>query len=132
MNSALRAIIALSLAVWLPLLMLGGCAGRQQQAAVQPAADGSVVIKASSFTFEPNTIVARRGDTLLFVVENTSGSSHNFSVKDPAGKAILSMDLPGKSTQRAKITFTEPGMYEIYCDKPFHSTMGMTGRIEVK
>lgn len=123
----LRTVLAVSILV----LLLGGCAG-QQQAAVQPTTDGSVVIKAGNFKFEPNTVVARRGDTVTFVVENTSGGSHNFSIKDPAGKVILSMDLPGASTQRAKVTFTEPGVYEIYCNKPFHPTMGMTGRIEVK
>ncbi|MEW5746281.1 MAG: plastocyanin/azurin family copper-binding protein [Nitrospirota bacterium] len=117
-------------------LFFTGCSGARSAGppvTVTPAAgESSLLIKASSFRFEPNTIIVQRGDTVLFLIENTSGSTHNFSLKDPSGTLLLNIDLPGRTTQRAKVTFTEAGDYEFYCDKPFHPAMGMKGRIEAR
>lgn len=56
---------------------------------------------------------------------------HNFSIKDPRGVTMESVDVPGKKTIRVKISLLEPGTYEFFCDMPFHPTLGMRGHFEV-
>ena len=114
------------------LLMSMACAGQQPLVTLGPA-KGEVVLdmKASDFKFEPNNIKTFKGDLIVFRVENTSGTGHNFTVKDPHGRALQSMALPPKETVEIRITLSETGIYEFYCDKPFHSGFGMKGRVEV-
>lgn len=114
------------------LLLLPACAGRQQQVAVGPEAGENVVaMSASSFEFEPNNIRAREGDEVVFRITNTSGTGHNFTIRDPQGNILQSVELPEKKTVDVRIRFAESGMYDFYCDKPFHPTLGMKGRVEV-
>jgi uncharacterized cupredoxin-like copper-binding protein len=42
------------------------------------------------------------------------------------------VDLPPKETVTIEIALQESGTYEFYCDLPFHATLGMKGKIEVK
>ena len=70
-----------------------------------------------------------RGDTLVFEIANTSSTTHNFTIKDPGGRIIESVDLPGKKSVSVEIPLPEAGTYEFYCDKPFHPAMGMKGRV---
>jgi plastocyanin len=95
------------------------------------AGDKAVMITASSFKFEPNVIQAQRGDVLALKIENVSDGAHNLTIKDPRGDIVKSVDLPARETVHLVVDFPEAGVYEIYCDKPFHDTMGMKGRIEV-
>ncbi|HEX8949908.1 MAG TPA: cupredoxin domain-containing protein [Dissulfurispiraceae bacterium] len=118
------------LCISIGVFMFSGCARLQPPVTVQPQAGAStIVVKASDYKFEPNNIKVRQGEPVVFVVENLSDKKHNFSVKDPSGKSVVSVDLPPKSTERTKVTFVSPGAYELYCDEPFHSTLGMKGKI---
>ncbi len=114
------------------LLMTMACAGQQPLVTLGPA-KGEVVlgVKASDFKFEPNNIKAFKGDIIVFRIENTSGTGHNFTVQDPQGRALQSVALPQKETVEIRVALSEAGIYEFYCDKPFHSGFGMKGRIEV-
>ena len=113
------------------LLLLQACGGQQHQVAVSPGeGEKTLVVKASSFTFEPNNIKAFSGDVILLKIENTSGSSHNFTIKDPQGNVLQSTVLPAGKTTDVEIMLPKKGMYDFYCDKPFHSAFGMKGRIE--
>ncbi len=114
------------------LLTLAACASQQPLVTIGPAKGEAVVeVKASSFRFEPNNIKAYKGDVLVFRIENTSGSEHNFSVKGPDGSIIQSVVLPAGQTTQARIPLTATGTYEFYCDKPFHSGFGLKGQIVV-
>ncbi len=114
------------------LLMSMACAGQQPLVTLGPA-KGEVVLdmKASDFKFEPNNIKAFKGDVIVFRIENTSGSGHNFTVKNPQGSVLQSVALPPKETVEIRIALSQTGIYEFYCDKPFHSGFGMKGRVEV-
>lgn len=114
------------------MLMVTACAGQQPPVTLGPA-KGEVVLamKASDFKFEPNNIKAFKGDVIVFRVENTSGTNHNFTVKDAQGRLLQSTALPSKETVEIRVALAETGIYEFYCDKPFHSGFGMKGRIEV-
>ena len=114
------------------VLLIPGCASRQPQVgAVIVQGEKTIEMKASSFNFEPNNIRASQGDTIILNVTNISGNKHNFTIKDPNGKILQSVDLLPNKTEHVKISFPEKGTYTFYCDKPLHSTMGMTGSIEV-
>ncbi len=114
------------------LLLVAACASQQPLVTIAPSKGETVVaVKASDFNFEPNNIKAHRGDVIVFQIENISGSGHNFTAKDPQGHTVQSVSLPSKETVRVKITLSETGTYEFYCDKPFHSTFGMKGQILV-
>jgi len=114
------------------LLMLAACASQQPLVTIGPDKGEAVVgVKASDFKFEPNNMKAYKGDVIVFQIENISGSGHNFTVKDPQGYTVQSVNLPSKETVQVKISLSETGTYEFYCDKPFHSSFGMKGQIVV-
>jgi len=115
-------------------LLLSGCAGHKQAINVAAAPDQkvNVQIKARNFAFDPAVIVAQKGETLILQVTDVSGEAHNITVKDPSGKVIGETDVPGHQTITLEVPLVTAGVYPFYCDKPFHSTLGMKGRIEVK
>jgi len=49
-------------------------------------------------------------------------------LRDGSSKAWIYR--PNK-TAEIRITLSEAGEYNFYCDKPFHSSFGMKGQIEV-
>ncbi len=114
------------------LLFILGCASRQPQVeAVLTQGEKTIDMKVSSYEFKPNNIKANQGDTIVLNITNISGSQHNFTIKDPGGKIIHNVELLPNKTEHVRITFTEKGTYDFYCDKPFHPTLGMKGRVEV-
>jgi plastocyanin len=116
------------------LLFLSGCAGREQVVNVTapPGQKAHVQMKASNFAFDPDVIVAQKGDILVLAVTNVSGEEHNLTVKDPSGSVVKSEDLPAHQTITVEVPLQAAGVYPFYCDKPFHTALGMKGRIEVK
>ncbi len=117
------------------LVLLSGCAGSKKMVNVAAAPAGQKVdveMKASNFAFDPGRIVARKGDTLVLHVTNTSGEKHDITVKDPSGKIVASEDLPSRQTVTVEIPLPTAGVYPFYCDIDFHAGLGMKGRIEVQ
>lgn len=110
--------------------LLFSCAGRQPQVDVGGQGEKAITINANSFSFEPNNIKAKQGDTIVLNITNTSKSAHNFTIKDPGGKILQSVDLPPRQTVPVTVNLTENGKYDFYCNKPFHPTMGMKGSIQ--
>jgi plastocyanin len=112
--------------------MIAGCAGLQEQVVLAPESMEQVVaMKASSFSFEPNNLKAYVGDTLIFKVQNLSGIGHNFTITGLGGEIVAEVDLPANETTEVKVGFKEAGTYKYYCDKPFHTTLGMQGQVVV-
>jgi len=109
-------------------LIAAGCAGSSVVLTVTPG-ESVVNIKASSFEFNPGIIMAQQGDRLTLAIENISGSEHNITVKDPAGQVLVTKDLPAHETIRIEVPLSQAGEYLFYCDKPFHPTFGMKGRL---
>ncbi len=113
------------------IFLAAACAARQPLVTVGPGKGQAVAITASDFKFVPNNIKAYKGDVLLLKIENTSGTGHNFTIKDPGGNTLQSVPLPSKETVTVKVELADSGTYEFYCDKPLHSTLGMKGWIQV-
>jgi plastocyanin len=116
------------------LLLLAGCAGQKRTVNVATPAEEKVQVqmKASSFHFDPDVIVARQGQTLVLNVTNVSGERHNLTVKDPAGTIMKSQDIPGHASITMEVPLATAGVYPFYCGIDLHTTLGMKGRIEVK
>ncbi|MGO9379586.1 MAG: cupredoxin domain-containing protein [Dissulfurispiraceae bacterium] len=113
------------------LFMLSACAGLQQQVTVDSIeGDKTITMEVGSFKFTPNNIKAYQGDKVAINIVNVSDAGHNFTLEDPQGQIIRSVDLPSKQTVKVRVTLTEAGEYVFYCDKPFHSSFGMKGQIE--
>jgi len=114
------------------VLLLAGCVSLQPQVALSEKESEKVVeLKAESFKFGPNNIRAFEGDTILFRIENSSDSAHNFTITNPQHQILKSVALPAKKSVDINVSFGEPGVYEFYCDKPLHSSFGMKGQVEV-
>jgi len=113
-------------------LLFSACAALQRQVTVDHTKkERTVTMKASNFKFEPNNIFTYRGDTINFELENVSGSEHNFTMTDPAGGVLQSVDIPAGKTAAIAVTFSEAGIYHFHCDEFLHSFFGMKGQVEV-
>ena len=58
-------------------------------------------------------------------------SEHNFTLTDPEGAVIEDVNISRDKTIEIKVTFSEAGIYKFYCNRPFHSALGMKGQVEV-
>ena len=121
------------LAIWaVTILLLAVCMSLQPQVALGEEKSEKVVeMKADSYKFEPNNVKISEGETVLFRIENISNSTHNFTIKDPQKEILKSETLPAKKTTDIKVSFAAPGVYDFYCSKPFHPSLGMKGQVEV-
>jgi len=114
-------------------VLFSACAGLQTQVTVDHSRKKvrTVSMKASNFNFEPNNILTYRGDTIKFEVENIGSSEHNFTIADPTGNVLQSVDIPAGKTVNIAVNFSETGIYHFHCDEFLHSFFGMKGQIEV-
>jgi len=112
--------------------MLVGCSGLQKQV-VQSAETMELVVEmqASSFSFEPNNLKVYTGSVLLFKIQSLSDISHNFTINGSEGEIIKDVALPANEMTEVRVKFMNPGTYRFYCNKPFHSTLGMKGQAVV-
>ncbi|MGW8223281.1 MAG: cupredoxin domain-containing protein [Syntrophobacteria bacterium] len=114
-------------------LTLVGCAGKGTVLEVPVGmGEATVSMKASSFAFDPAVIKANQGDILILKVENIANIEHNLTIKNPEGAILHSVTLPAGKTVTVSVSLSEVGVYSYYCDHPMHTTLGMSGRIEVK
>ena len=112
---------------------LVGCAGSGKvQTAAPMSSGGSIItIEAGNHKFSPNEIRVEKPGLLAIEVKNVSGSEQNFTLKDLRGKILKSVELHPGGSVIVNVELPEPGVYTFYCDKTFHSTLGMHGQIVV-
>ena len=68
---------------------------------------------------------------LAIEIKNASGSEQNFTLKDPHGNVLTNKNISSGGTVIVNVELPGPAVYEFYCNKTFHSTLGMKGRIIV-
>ncbi len=112
-------------------VLAAACATVQQKPMVLEPGEKTLMIKAENFKFEPNLIKAHQGDVLTIKMESGASTEHNLTIKTPQGDTMTSVEIPAKGTVSVTVNLTETGTYHFYCAKPFHSTFGMKGQIEV-
>ncbi len=125
--SGIRSLHVLPL---LAALAFAGCAtsGPATRVAV---GSGPIAMRAGDFMFEPRDLQVKGTGTLTLRITNESGTPHDFTLKDPAGRVITKVELPANQTTTATVDLPAPGIYKFDCTKPLHAALGMTGRIVV-
>ncbi|MHC1728854.1 MAG: cupredoxin domain-containing protein [Syntrophobacteraceae bacterium] len=113
-------------------IAMAGCAGGKAQTAAPMSSGGSLIsIEAGSYKFSPNTIRVEKTGTVALEIKNISGSGQNFTLKDPRGKLITSIDIRSGATFISNVELTERGTYEFSSNKKLKAGLGMKGRIIV-
>ena len=112
---------------------LTGCAGKGKVQTAAPMSSGGsmITIEAGSHKFSPNKIRVEKPGLVAIEVKNVSGSQQNFTLKDLRGKILKSVDPHPGGSVIVNVELPEPGVYRFYCNKTFHSTLGMHGQIIV-
>lgn len=122
----------LNLWVCLLFLILSACAQKTTVVTVVPGEGKQVItIRASDYSLMPTVIRAHHGDHLLLQVTNAVATAHNLTIENPAGEIVRSVELGAGESVEIPLDLTEGGTWKFYCNKPFHETLGMSGRIEV-
>ncbi len=112
-------------------LALAGCASAPLTKAEVTPGGAPLAMKASNFSFDPDSISVHGTGTLTLSITNTTGTGHNITVDDPAGKVIDSAEIPPNAVITTQVTFTTPGDYYFFCNHPFHADLGMKGHFIV-
>ncbi len=112
-------------------LSVGACGKLQKPILPTTGQESVVMVEANDYSFVPNHFQTYQGTSIVFTIQNTSGSGHNFTIKDPGGKILQSADVAPQKSVEVKVDFPHIGVYPFYCDRPFHRTLGMEGRVEV-
>ncbi len=84
------------------------------------AIDREIKIAASNLRFEPARIVAKKGETVRFVITNQDTVAHNFVSQD--GRLAYTF-LPSSSTQSVVWVASEKGTFTALCT--YHAGMQM-------
>lgn len=107
-------------------------------ATAKPATPRVMIVLGSHY-FQPNPIYLAGGVPVHLIIENRAGKTHDFSAPEFFGAArIIAGTAPnGKITlQKGRGTTIDlvprRGTYKLHCSQPFHTMLGMTGRIIVR
>ena len=107
--------------------------------ALAVAAEPRVIeVKLDSYTIKPDKITVKVGEPVLLKVKNeASFLPHNLVIKSPQAGVDIKIDVSAGKTGEASFTATQPGSYEIICDKspPIgknHKEKGMHGMLIVE
>jgi len=103
------------------------------------AADPQVVeIKLDSYTIKPDRITVKAGQPVTLKVKNeASFIPHNLIIKAPQAGVEVKVDVSAGKTGEVSFTPTQPGTYEMVCDKQppigkSHKEKGMHGVLVVE
>lgn len=111
-------------------------------AAARPAASApampTVNITLASHYYHPNPIYLAGGVPVRLIFTNRSGKSHDFKAPTFFRAArIVRGSAPGGEIALKKgrgtviVLVPARGTYKVHCTEPFHTMLGMTGRIIV-
>ena len=111
---------------------LAGCAGKKVQTAAPMSSGGSMItIEAGSRKFSPNEIQVKKPGLLAVEIKNVAGSERNFTLKDPRGKVLKSINIRPGGSVIFNVELLDSGAYEFQSRKTLQSSFGMKGRIVV-
>ena len=103
------------------------------------AAEPQVVeITLDSYTIKPDRITVKAGDPVILKVKNeASFIPHNLVIKAPHAGVEVKVDVSAGKTGEVRFTPTQPGSYEMLCDKQppigkSHKEKGMHGLLVVE
>lgn len=98
----------------------------------------TVTILLGSHFYQPNPIYLAGGVPVRLVFQNRAGKAHSFKAPEFfRASRLLSGQLPSGEIElkrgRGAVVHLIParGQYRVHCTEPFHTMLGMTGRIIV-
>lgn len=118
--------------------------------AAAASATKTVAITMEDFKFRPPRLQVKTGDIIRFVITNTSGTAHEFTLGDQAFQQAHRQHMAGMAGTPAHHheantvsagaheikdltwAFDQPGQVEFDCDIPGHYEAGMKGTITVE
>lgn len=113
---------------WITGLILGvGMTGLTSSAQAEETETVKVVAK--EFEFQPATIEMEKGETVRLKLVNQGQLSHNLHMR---GIETNTGTIQAGNTDTIRVTASENGTLEFYCDVPGHEQAGMTGKILVE
>ncbi|MCE5335765.1 MAG: hypothetical protein LLG06_14375 [Desulfobacteraceae bacterium] len=128
-------IVSVALGLLMVVMLAAGCSSKKARpdgVAGFMSSGGSIVrIDASRYNFSPNSVSVEKPGLLAVEIANRSGSSNNFTLKDPGGKVIKSVDVPAHGTVISNIELEHAGTYTFYSNKMLRASLGAKGRIIV-
>lgn len=88
----------------------------------------TIEVDGKNFSFSPNTMTVKEGETVKVVFKNTQGF-HNFVIDEFNVKTT-----PKQSPQTDEVTFvaSKKGTFQYYCAVGKHREMGMFGTLTVE
>ncbi|MFH1170651.1 MAG: cupredoxin domain-containing protein [Candidatus Vogelbacteria bacterium] len=117
-----------------PASPLGGPAPAEGTLTTLPApSDTTVVAKeftvlGSNFTFTPNTIEVKQGDTVKITFQSASGF-HDLTLDE---FRVATKQLKAGESETVQFVADKVGSFEYYCSVGNHRAMGMKGTLTVK
>ncbi len=112
---------------------LTGCAtsGRVETAAPMSGGGNVITIEASNYKFRPSEIRIDKPGLLAVQIHNVSGSVQNFTLQDPRGKVLKSVDVRPAGSMIINVELPQPGVYGFHTGRSFHAPLGVKGKIIV-
>ena len=115
----------------------------QASLAAQTPAPETVTVSLSSFKFSPSELTLRQGREYRLHLVNTSGGGHDFTAPEffaaslvaPGNRVLVAggkVKLAGRQSVDVILTPEKTGTYPLHCSHFMHSSMGMSGRIDVE
>ena len=83
----------------------------------------SVDVEADNYYFEPSVIRGTPGQKVSLALKNSSGTEHNFTIKDQH----VDVDLDAHESKTVTVTIPSSGLVSFYCE--YHKSHGMAGVI---
>ncbi|MFA5946547.1 MAG: plastocyanin/azurin family copper-binding protein [Patescibacteria group bacterium] len=97
-----------------------------EEASSEPSSPHIVTVDGGEFFFDPSSITAKTGETLMINFGTVTGH-HIFTIDE--------LNIAQAMTPGGSVTFTvpsTPGRYTYYCSVGPHRTLGMTGTLIVE
>src|SRR5215213_3580336 len=100
----------------------------------------TIVIKETEMKLSPSTVTLSKPGTYAFKAENKGSAEHSLEIEGKGvkskggevGEAKLEQTLNPGQNSVLRVTFQEPGTYEMYCPVIGHRLAGMKGEVVVK
>jgi plastocyanin len=88
----------------------------------------SFTVKGQNFSFSPNVLKVKKGDTVKITFEN-SGGTHDFVIDE---FNVRVPQIQGGQSQNVEFVASKAGTFEFYCSVGQHRKMGMKGNLIVE
>jgi len=87
-----------------------------------------LMVEAHEFSFKPNMLKAKKGQSVCVVLENDGVMAHNLNLQ---GLGLKTRTIQPGKTDAFSFSPAKPGEYLFFCAVPGHRNAGMKGNLTV-